>query len=52
MPETERKIMEACGKLLKQLPAPEKERFLSFTEGMVFMNTRMTHDSEPEQVRR
>lgn len=49
MPETEKKIMETCGELVKRLPEREKEKFLSFTEGMAFLSSRMTCDSAPDQ---
>ena len=48
MQELEKKIMQTCGELVKRLPARERERFLSFTEGMAYMNSRMAQDSAPE----
>lgn len=49
MPETEKKIMQTCGELVKRLPEREKEKFLSFTEGMAFLSSRKASDSAPEQ---
>lgn len=49
MLEIEKRIMENCGKLVKQLPEREKEKFLTFTEGMAFLSSRMTCDNAPEQ---
>lgn len=49
MGETEKKIMETCGKLVPRLSEREKEKFLTFTEGMAFLSSRMTRDSAPEQ---
>lgn len=51
MSDKERKIMETCSVLARNLSELEKEKFLSFTEGMAFLNARqiMTCDSAPEQ---
>ena len=49
MPEVEKKIMEKCGELMKRLPEREKEKFLSFTEGMAFLSSRMPNAGEPER---
>ena len=51
MPETEKKIMQTCSELVKRLPEREKERFLSFTEGIAYLSARMTRGSDPEQRR-
>ena len=52
MPETEKKIMQTCGALIAHMSELEKEKFLSFAEGMAFLSSRsrsiMTHDSTPE----
>ena len=47
MPETEKKIMETCGELVKRLPEREKEKFLSFTEGMAFLSTHRDQNNAP-----
>lgn len=54
MSDKEKKIMQTCGKLVPQLTELEKEKFLSFTEGMAFLSSRqiMTYDSAPEQARK
>lgn len=52
MSEKERKIMEKCGELVPRLSEMEKEKFLSFTEGVAFitaMNQTRTCDSAPER---
>ncbi|MCI9156769.1 MAG: hypothetical protein HFG07_08565 [Oscillibacter sp.] len=49
MSEQEKKIMETCGKLVPLLTEVEKEKFLSFTEGMAFLTARLTCDSAPER---
>ena len=51
MSDKEKKIMQTCGALVPQLTELEKETFLSFTVGMAFLSSRMTHDSAPEQQR-
>ncbi len=52
MTEKEKKIMQTCGALVPRLTEQEKDRFLTFTEGMAFLSSRshsiMTHDSAPE----
>ena len=51
MTEKEKKIMQTCGALVPRLTEQEKDRFLSFTEGMAFLSSRsrsiMTRDSAP-----
>ena len=49
MSDKEKKIMQTCGALVPQLTDLEKEKFLSFTEGMAFLSSRKT--STPEQQR-
>ena len=39
MSESEKKIMETCGALVPQLTELEKEKFLSFAEGMAFVSS-------------
>lgn len=53
MSDKEKKIMETCGALVPQLTELEKEKFLSFTEGMAFLSSRqtMTCDSAADQQR-
>ncbi len=53
MSDKEKKIMETCGALVPQLTELEKEKFLSFTEGMAFLSYRqtMTCDSATDQQR-
>lgn len=48
MSDKEKKIMETCGELVPRLTEVEKEKFLSFTEGMAFLAARLTCDSAPE----
>lgn len=45
MSETDKKILKACGELVPRLSELEKAKFLSFTEGMAFLNARLTNDS-------
>ncbi len=51
MTEQEKKIMQTCGTLIAHMSELEKEKFLSFAEGMAFLSSRsrsiMTHDSTP-----
>ena len=49
MSDKEKKIMQTCGALVPQLTELEKEKFLSFTEGMAFLSSRMvrTTDAAP-----
>ena len=44
MSDKEKKIMETCGKLVPRLTELEKEKFLSFTEGMAFLTAHQTCD--------
>lgn len=52
MTEKEKKIMQTCGTLIAHMSELEKEKFLSFAEGMAFLSSRshsiMTRDSAPE----
>ena len=45
MTEKEKKIMQTCGALIAHMSELEKEKFLSFTEGMAFLS--MTRAPEP-----
>lgn len=53
MSDKERKIMEKCGELVPRLSEMEKEKFLSFTEGVAFITAMQqqtrTCDSAPER---
>lgn len=40
MSEKEKKILETFGKVIPELSEVEKEKLLSFGEGMVFMKTK------------
>ena len=50
MLDKDKRIMEACGNLLPRLSEAEKERFLTFTEGMAFISSRpiYTTDAAPQ----
>jgi len=50
MTDKEKKIMETCGAMVPKLSELEKEKFLSFTEGMAFLSSRqqLTTDARPE----
>lgn len=51
MTDRDKKIMQACGALVPHLTDLEKEKFLSFTEGMAFLSARQrqTCDAAPRQ---
>lgn len=46
MSEKEQKILETFGKVLPNMSDMEKEKLLSFGEGMAFMKNRQKEDSE------
>lgn len=46
MSENEKKILKTFGELIPKLTETEKEKLLSFGEGMVFMKNNQIRDTE------
>lgn len=48
MSEKEKQILDTFGKVIPDLTEMEKEKLLSFGEGMAFMKDRQKEAAEPE----
>ena len=51
MSEKEKQIMETFGKIIPQMSELEKEKLLSFGEGMVFMKEKQRAEQEKELIK-